>query len=235
MKLSLLCCLICLLAAGAARAFPSLAGPTGSGVLPTAEVLGKGDVDIAYDFFANAQDVEIVESKRVVLGVLPNTEIGYALTSAKDVPAVGKSWHVKYRAWHDEMNEVSLGYRGGNGPDTLGPDVHTRQVFVAGTRHLVRGVSLLDDISATAGLNWTELTVGDDKKTAARPYLAVKALTILNLGLCLDVQFPDQDIDDDPLYSVTLRSGLLHLGITNMSPVGVTAGDELAIFGGVVF
>lgn len=66
------------IAAVSAYAYPTLAGPTGYGVLPTADVVGSGVWNIAADYYDSSDSTVPI---RVVYGIGPNFEVGVSYRS----------------------------------------------------------------------------------------------------------------------------------------------------------
>lgn len=62
----------------AAYAYPTLAGPTGYGVLPTADVVGAGVLNIAADYYDSDDSTVPI---RVVYGIADNFELGASYRS----------------------------------------------------------------------------------------------------------------------------------------------------------
>ncbi len=65
-----------LVVAGMAMAYPSLSGPTGTGVLPTTAVTQDGQLQLAGDFYASQQESDLTLPLRLEYGVGKNTEVG---------------------------------------------------------------------------------------------------------------------------------------------------------------
>lgn len=65
-----------------ASAYPTLAGPTGMGVLPTADVVNAGMLNIAADYYDSSDSTIPV---RVVYGIADNFELGVSFRSGDQV------------------------------------------------------------------------------------------------------------------------------------------------------
>lgn len=199
------------MACAAYAAYPTLVGPTGNGVLPTAAVQPAGQLSAALDFYNLDDDDTGLDNAfpvRVVYGVAPNLEIGaaYIKLEANDEDANTWAINAKYGpivnllgfAWSAGLQYASTDIA------AAGDDLTTTQLYWVGDRAFVLGEGM-PVMNVTVGANWTKEEVGDFDADGIRGFAAVSAGLTPKLTGSLELQTGKGDLDAKPLGAITLR------------------------------
>lgn len=208
---------------GAVMAYPSLLGPTGSGVLPNDVTVNRGAFDAAIDYFNNGEGAlnsSIIA--RVEYGVAENTEIGvgYTMQDVVYAPTQGatandettvtsysyNNWSVNAKRTMTVNDRINAGlgvvYQSYN--DLLPGDTRNfLQVYglVGGTLPIA-GIM---PIQGTIGLNYTRGEANEANDSAIRGFVGLSAMLTEKLSLAVDFQTEDSYFDDKPLSSIVAR------------------------------
>ncbi|HEX2950705.1 MAG TPA: hypothetical protein VHV83_14250 [Armatimonadota bacterium] len=248
-SLQFLAVTMCLLTTACiALAYPTLAGYTGTGVLPTALVPPAGQWDVAADFYntENSGATGLLETSansypiRTVYGVSKNFEVGagYAFSEVGEDDA--NTWNVnaKYQFAENFGFPWSIGARFAQ-TDLSASDttVNTFNAYLVGSRIFPRKDPAQPLIIGSFGLNWTTQDA-DDTNDAFRVFGSASATFCNGLELAADVQAQSDDFDSDPLYSLVARYPLsntttMQVGFTNANPTFVSSQSEGNFFAGL--
>lgn len=252
-----------LASACAVYAFPTLTGPTGTGVQPTAAVVPAGSLSVAADYYNTESSVSVP----------PAPTAGFTITQQPVEPDIDNSYPV--RVQYGLGSNIELGglynfqQAGGDDSNTWGVNakyvtpVHflnfdwaiggfynntdvkalditakTTQGYVAGTGFISRGDESMPMVKATVGGNWTQLDIDGEKTSAIRPFVGVEVLLPNKLTVFGDYQLKNSKLDDEQLFSFGLRyqvSGSIaaQVGYTNAAPSGGIGLSESNVFAGV--
>ena len=226
-----------------AHAYPTLTGPTGMAIFPTAETAPVG-VAVAADWqeFTDGHAIPI----RAILALGDTFELGAMYTPFSDtVPALDKMWgaNAKIRLGKLVGGDSALGAQFLRLEDDTGFQIDFPQAYFAWTTDFGGGDSPM--FGLTWGANWTRVDpeVGDSND-AFRFFGGVSVNVGRSISLLGEIQSADSDIDDiKPITSATARIGLgstlnAQVGYTNaLGVIGVEdhnwfAGLNLAFGGG---
>ena len=190
-SLSLALAIGCLAVAGTAMAYPSLAGPPGTGVLPTAAVAGYGQLQVAADIYG-AQQVSDPYSADSA-GIWRRQKYGgwrWALP-----PAIRPAWNlngkISYPLDQSWRRGLALGARYAvhrYGRCSTGTPISStaspRRIFIPARTYL-RG---------SVGLNWTDHSFRGMKNTenAFRPFVSVNFRLPNRVNLVHRLPIPQQ-------------------------------------------
>lgn len=238
---------ILLAAAGTAFGYPSLLGPTGLALTPTADIGRFGSLQIAATFYNTKDDIaglDNTEMARAAFVVLPEIEVGAAFWRAK--PAGGNTDTMSANA----KIKLPLSLIGGNtavgailartnGP--VGPDETTTCAYIANTRGLLGIPGGAQTFRLTLGANWTRIEDGTSVD-GIRGFAGLEFDIMDGFTVAAEYQMKKSDLGDtDPLTSVVGRLAIsenlvLEAGVTNADPVtgGFTAMSEHNLFAGVI-
>lgn len=242
---------------GAVLAYPSLLGPSGSGVLPDATTVSAKAYDAAVDYFNNSVGIlDISVTTRVNYGIAENTEIGFAYTlqGVRDTATVwpteaATASSYSYNSWNvsakrtmaiNERMTAGLGVVYQNWNDLLTGDSRSfSQVYsVLGTTLPFAGIPVLHGY---IGLNYTK---GDAKEefdsfsdSAIRGFIGLSASVTEKLSVAVDFQTEDSYFDEKPLSSIVARYPIntrmnAQIGMSN-AVLGMTGGPAHNLFVGV--
>ncbi len=246
--------------ANASFAYPSLAGPTGTGVMPDALVVPSGQLQVAADVASitnlaeifsdiksdlsdeieNGQTVGDITQKggnytlpfRMVYGLGGVMEAGGGVIATQN-----SAWDVNAKI------HVPLLFNGVSGAvgtryaviDSGGVDRNTTQFYgVISEKFPSRIVNMIGSV----GLNWTEMQFQQPFGATIRglrPFISIS-----NGFVSYDYQFKRSDLEDDALYSIVIHFPITaalsaELGLTNVNPDGVTGGSDSGVFFGFTY
>jgi hypothetical protein len=211
-----------------ANAYPTLAGPTGTGVLPNGNTLHVGQLDVAGDYVAArnfSDDGWTMNDKhavpvRVLLGVAKGFEIGggYDFHSATVAPNIldfgGPSGA---NAWNINAKYVlpfrPLGASWGLGALYSHADIKAvydtvsdTQFYFAGTRTLFGSKSSGTRLDATVGVNYTRQASSNlGVERPVRLFGSAQYYLARGFSVAGDIQCKQESVDKDPLYSLVGR------------------------------
>lgn len=215
--------IVLLAISGAVMAYPSLTGPTGSGVLPNAATVAPQAFDVAIDYL----DLYDSVLARVNFGLTENTEVGVAYTE-QDGP---NSWGLNAKRTMS-VNERVTGAIGAIYQDWDGGN--STQVYgVLGTTLPVAGIPA---VKGCIGLNYTNVDSGSNYD-ALRGFVSLSASVTEKLSIAVDFQTEDSYFDDKPLSSIVARYPIntrmnAQIGMSNAMS-GISGGMSHNLFVGV--
>lgn len=241
--LSLAMALICLAVAGAALAYPSLAGPTGTGVLPNAAVVSDGQLQVAANGYGARQVDNLTIPVLLEYGAGSNTEVGGGIT-AGDVTGWSFNGKISSPSHSREGANFAVGARFAY-CDTNAFDRDAYQVYGVATKDFH---SADTSLRASVGLNWTDI-VGlnesygphwgfNHSSNAVRPFFSLNLNLPHRVNLAIDYQLRNDGMDSSAMYSVVARYPFSpsfdgEVGITNMNLDGVTGNNATGLFAGI--
>jgi len=240
---------VLLIFAGAVSAYPTLAGPSGNGVLPTAVVTPGGQFNLAADLYNTSNsDADVKDSYpiRVLYGINDSFEIGggYNLLQAGGMDANTWNINAKYQIMATEGSfGLALGARYARS-DVKAADaiLKTTNVYLAGTVPLTQSETGSASVNATFGVNWENAdgTVSgvSGSNSALRPFVSLDATFGNQLQLSGDYQIKNDDLDSKALYAITARymfndSFGGEIGYTNADVTGMSGVDDSHFFAGI--
>ncbi|HEX2971794.1 MAG TPA: hypothetical protein VHP11_05645 [Tepidisphaeraceae bacterium] len=204
----------------AAHAYPTLSGPTGEAVLPTAAVVPAGEFNVAADFY-NSETPDSSVPVRVLYGISNNFEIGAGYTFVSDA----NTWGVNAK-YATPLNlagfGVGIGARYASSDMPFDLTFNTTDVYAAGTKCFPLGEGTT--LSGTVGLDWTFIDFADDNTSVLRPYLAAEVTLSNKLTLAAEYQFENDNVDvDGGVYAISARYPIAdnlgaQVGFTNVTP-----------------
>lgn len=230
-----------LLCTAAYAAYPSLAGMSGNGVLPTASVQAPGVWNAAVDYYNTTDDATTLF--RGLYGAGP-VEIGATYTLAKTMGDDANSWGVNAKYG---LPFAPAGFKTAVGASYVSTDFtgmtgKTTQIYLVGTRPVALGEEEgAMAIDVTLGLNWTKMDDTGMDGDGVRGILAAGTTLANKLSLAAEFQTKNDDMDADALYDFVARypftdaiSG--QVGYTNLDPWTRASGmDDGNIYAGVNF
>ncbi|HEY3415718.1 MAG TPA: hypothetical protein VGM23_02430 [Armatimonadota bacterium] len=205
---------------GAAYAYPTLYGATGTGLQPDATV--APGIQVAADFYNTDDDFgSSTIPVRVLYGAGQSFEIGAGYTFVTDA----NYWNVnaKYATPLALAGaKLAIGAQYFDLTDLSGTITQL---------YLVGDVPLGAMAKVNLGVNWTKVDAGATDTDAFRFFAGINATLADKLGLVADVQTRNKTLESDMLYSVAVRypftpslSG--QIGYTNALPIIPTAGTS---------
>lgn len=237
----------------AAYAYPSLAGWTGTGVLPTAAVAPAGQFQVAADFY-NAEDTvgqipaDSAFPIRLLYGLGSRVEFGAGFTFQQAADNDANTWNVNAK-WLTPLTPLgfdwSLGARyASTDLSILDVTANTTNVYFVGTRNF-SGNDDMDDttnmpgINGTVGVNWTSLSGDVTDEDGFRVFGGLE-LMFNKFSLSADVQSELDEFDTNALYSIAARYPFgrtiaAQVGYTNADATGINGSDNSNIFAGLKF
>ena len=232
----------------AAAAYPTLTGPTGTGVLPTAAVAPSGNIDLAADFYNNKSDTGTFGNTypiRLLYGIGGMAEIGGLYDVRKDLntwdanaklatPVAVAGFKFALGAQYDQTAVKVDGLNGKSKSD---------QVSFEGTRTLLHGHGDSPRLAATIGVNWTRLDITNVAASVNGKESAVRGLISLEAGfskvkLDLDYQTENGKLDTKALSSACIRFPIvrelqLQAGFANAAGAGLSGSNSYRVFAGI--
>lgn len=198
------------MACAAYAAYPTLLGPTGNGVLPTAAVQPAGQLSAALDLY-NTDDDDLGVGNtlplRVVYGVTPNLEIGAGYTKVSTDGDDITMWNVNAK-YATPVNLLGFAWSAGlvyGSADIAGGDITATQLYWVGDRTIALAENT-PALNVTAGVNWTQIDPdGGDTLDAFRFFGGVSAAITPKLTGSLEMQSAAGDFDEKPMGAITLR------------------------------
>lgn len=229
--------------AGAAFAYPTLAGPSGLVSLPNAEVVKSGLFDVAVDYYNTKENTTFVDDLgntftvegknswpiRALYGFDNTFEIG----AAYDADAiVGKGFWNLNAKWKTPLKfggwDWALGALYGQSSSvhvlTESSKFTASQVYFAGTGCLPLGEGA-PAIYTTVGVNWTQVKFFGDKNDGIRFYLGADAMVAPKINILAEYQTKLNDLDVEAMWGAALRYAITpalsaQVGVSNGPIVG---------------
>lgn len=196
----LLLFLLVLGCACAACAYPTLTGPTGYAVLPSAEVAAPGELQLAADWYDTGSNS--TESVRLVYGLPGNIEVGgeYEIDEGDYIAGL----HGKF-----QLPVPIAGFKTAVGVVTVkgqGTTWDATQAYVAMTRPIT-ALGIGTPLSMTVGANWTTVDDGIDDYNAVRLFGAIQCDITDKLSACAEYQTRSSDLgyDNNAMSAVAVR------------------------------
>ncbi|MHB9132972.1 MAG: hypothetical protein ACYDBB_18045 [Armatimonadota bacterium] len=232
--ISTLCITAVLAVAGAAGAYPTLTGPTGLAVLPTANfaggIIATADYQKLYEGFA----VPI----RVTISTGKTCEIGAISTFLSSSSSLDKAYgaNAKFRLTSNEHSNTAIGVQLLRLRDDWGTKTDYEQAYLVWTGNYSTVDFPAFDI--ILGVNWTCVSPGDeDAANALRVFAGAEVGITRYVTLTAEFQSEKSEVGDtDPLTTAALRyhSGgtwSAQIGLTNA--FGLVATADHFVFGGI--
>lgn len=233
------------LAVSAFAAYPTLSGPSGQAVIPTAMTAGPG-FTVAADYH-NIGDGNVIPI-RVLFGLGDNIELGVLYAVLNDVVPFGvdqdNPWGVnaKWKFAQFLGGDAAIGAQYITAPFTLGDEVDFDgtliQAYFAWTRNFALGDT--QNLGFTWGANWTQIDPDIiDKFDDVRFFAGLDLALSERLSVLVDYQTKSTDLfDERALSTATARIKLtpmidLQFGSTNA--FGPVALDDHEFFAGLAF
>lgn len=235
-------------AAGIAYGYPSLLGPTGEVVVPTANVANLGSLQLAGTFYNTEDDTIVLDNTliaRGTFGLLPILEVGAAFWRADvDGESIDTiSANAKFKLPLSLIGgTTAVGAILANSDEPVGGDVTTTYAYIVNTRGLLGIPGGTQPFKLTLGANWTRFEDGESVDDI-RGFAALQFDFMDTLSVAAEYQMESDDLGDaDPLTSVVGRLGFsenwaVEGGVTNANPftAGFTATDEHNLFLSLIF
>lgn len=220
--------------ATAAFAYPSLAGPTGTGALPNAAVPAAGTLHVAGDLYDSSQVDGTAVPIRLQYGLGKGMEIGGGFTAGDHA-----AWNLngKLTSTLPSAKDVAWGV----GARLTGVDLDANDE----TAFQLYGVLSKDfhsagaDLRGSLGLDWTNVKISrpsfDTSRSAMRPFVSLSVSFPNQVNLAFDYQFENSDLDSSGLHSLVLRYPFTptfagEIGVSNMNQDGVTGNHDSGLF-----
>jgi hypothetical protein len=223
----------------AAWAYPTLTGPTGQAVVPTAAVAPVG-LSVAADW----QELEAEHGLplRAQLSLGSVAEIGAAFdpfsTDAGIDQALGLNGKLQIGQWATGTAALGAQYR--NEEFTGGFEQDFMQAYFAWSTQMRPGTLGIADVGLNLGVNWTEVDPDlGNTENGFRIFAGVRVGVTDSIALMGEYQSEDEDLGDaDPITAFTVRFQLTpgiaaQVGITNA--VGLIASPDHNLFAGLNF
>jgi len=237
-----------LAAAGTAYGYPSLLGPTGEVVVPTANVANFGTFHLAGTFYNTEDDTIVLDNTQIArgtFGLLPLLEVGAAFWRADlDGARIDTiSANAKLKLPISLIGgTTAVGAILARSDEPVGSDITTTYAYLVNTRGLLGIPGGSQPFKLTLGANWTRFEDGESVDDI-RGFAALQFDVMEMLSLAAEYQMESGDLGDaDPLTSVIGRLGFggnwaVEGGVTNADPLtaGFTATDEHNLFVSLIF
>lgn len=238
----------------AAYAYPSLAGWTGTGVLPTAAVVPGGQFQVAADFYNADTTVGQIPADtaypvRLLFGFGSRVEAGAGFTFQQAGSDDANTWNANAK-WLTALKPfgfaLALGARyASTDLNVLDVTANTTNVYLVGT-HNFSGARYGDDtthtpgINGSLGVNWTSLSGDVADEDGFRAFGGLEVMFSNKLSLSADVQSKLDKFDTDTLFSVAARYPFgkaiaAQVGYTNADATGINGSTSSNIFAGLKF
>jgi len=225
--------------ASAAYAYPSLAGVTGNGVLPTSAIAPAG-FNVALDYNNDKDSDSGLKASyplRAIYGVMPNLEVGAGYTMQKTDGSDFNAWDInaKYALPFDGLAGFALAagarYESASGG---GAKITATDLYLTATRAFDLSELKLD---ATLGVNWEKLG-SDADASGVRFFLGLGTTLANKLSLAAEFQTKKDTLDAKALWDVVARypftdmfSG--EIGYGNYANLGFGGANKSNLFVGV--
>lgn len=213
-KMLILGIAVAMAATSAFAAYPTLAGMSGNGVLPTAAVASAGQWNVALDYYnskkasigAATADAKASYPIRVLYGVMDGLEVGAGYTMWKIADQDANTWNInaKYALPFDGLAGFALaaGARyGSTDIKAAGVKANITDLYLVGTRAFDLSGFALD---TTIGVNW-EKQGGDLDQDGLRLFLGLGTTLANKLSLAAEFQTKNSDLDSKSLFDVVAR------------------------------
>ncbi len=220
----------------ASFAYPSLAGPTGTGVLPSAAVPQAGQLQIAADIYDDQQEGDTALPVRLVYGIGGNMEVGGGFTGADE-----SAWNVNGKINFPSVLAGGVtGAAGARYAEVAAGDYERTAVQFYGL--LSKDFHLTGaDLRGCLGLDWTDIQFDQpysDTEDALRPFISLNVSLPNRVNVAFDYQFQNSALENDAMSSIVVRypinkSFAGELGLTNMDLDGMTGNGGSTLFLGV--
>jgi len=236
-----ICGLLAALAlAVSAMAYPTLMGPTGQAVIPTAMTAGSGfTVAADYQSFEAGHEIPI----RALFGIGQNLEVGasYATFSDDVNFTFNKAWdaNAKYAFATLLSGKAAIGAQYMNIDLTTDATAKISQGYLAWTRNMTLGEDAEQALGITLGANWTQIKVAEEdfSENGIRYFAGLDLMLTPMFSVLADYQTKRSEFEEERAISaVTARIQLnrmiaLQLGSTNaIGPIGT---DKHNFFAGL--
>jgi hypothetical protein len=230
-----------------ASAYPSLAGPTGTGSLPTASVVAPGQLQAAIDLYeANEWHSDTAVPIRAVYGIAPNVEVGAGYTNQQIADDDGNSWNInaklKAGVTQGDITWAVGGRYGQTDVTAFDTTQSAAQLYVVASKDFVMSHSSVPTIRGSLGLNYTSLDTdtpdGAFSDSALRPFISASATFANRVNVSLDFQAKDHNLDIHPMHAIMVRYPFTNavageIGLTNMQANGVSGGESNNVVAGL--
>jgi hypothetical protein len=214
--------------ATAAYAYPTLYGPTGLAVTPTAAIQPMGQFNIAVDY-ANTDPDETIPV-RVLYGIGESFEVGATYFEAED-----NAWDINGK-W---LTPLTLGgFDWALGAVYVDMDAGSAQnLYFTGTRALTEGDDTMPALAGTIGLDYIKTDPDAANGTSkVRIMAGLDAMFANNICASLEYRTEGSGIDAEAGKTIAVRYAFTdalsgQLGFSNT--FGLIAGDDMELFAGV--
>jgi len=254
MKTTLFAVMLTLLLAAACLvdAYPTLAGPTGYGVLPNAAIAPANQLNVALDYRTTLSDVMEIRDVlvpgikdafpvRALYGADQRTEIGVAYNLTKAAGDTANTWSVNAKyltpftccgfSWATGVLFASTDVKG------VDEKLKTADLYLVGTRNFTISPAL-SHVNGSVGLRWTRVKDGGTT-SGFRLFAGAGATLGEKLNLSAEITTKQHRLDVNNLYALTVRYPFStavtgEIGYTNADPfLAVTGTDVGKIFLGI--
>lgn len=226
-----------LVAAYAAQAVPTLAGPTGQLTLPTASTAAAKTLTVAADYYNSSSSIDAVKNAvpvRATCGVTKDVEFGASYNFTKLLDENANGWGVNAK-WTTPLDVLATNWAVGTRFSEIDAKVadtkfDLTEAYFVGTRQFNTGVTGFPSVTANLGLNWAQAR-SDNEASGVRAMFGAEGAIAKNLTLGLEYQTGKADFDEKPLSSIYLRYALpsnltAQLGYTNADPLAEISGAD---------
>ena len=233
-----ICGLLAALAlAVSAMAIPTLMGPTGQAVIPTADVAGSG-LTVAADF--QNFDVGNGIPVRALFGIGQNLEVGatYMLFDEDTDLDNAIAANLKFAFGNILGGRPAVGAQFMRLEDIDGDTADIIQAYLAWTHNMMLGEDDAQALAITLGANWTQIDAeGEETIDDTRFFGGIDLALSERLSVLVDYQTESSDLlDDRAMTAISARVALnrmlsMQVGTTNA--LGPIALDEHNFFIGL--
>ena len=194
--------------ASAANAFPTLTGPTGQAVIPTAEVADSG-FTVAGDWARHNPGHSDPLRALIPLGM--GVEIGAMYDKFSSETALDNAWGVnaKVKLGSFVGGDAAVGGQFIRQKDVADFKTDYTQGYAAWTTNLLGGAKGVSNLSLTIGGNWTHVAPqGATKEDAVRGYAGASLNLLRDISLLAEYQTKSDKVGDTkPITAYTVRLG----------------------------
>jgi len=216
---------------------PTLMGPTGQAVIPTADVAGPGfTVAADYQNFDVGNGIPI----RALFGIGSNVEIGASFTIFDEDTDLDNAMgaNAKFAFGNILGGRPAVGAQFFRLEDIDGDTADVIQAYLAWTHRSVLGEEDAQALAFTLGANWTQIDAeGEETIDDTRFFAGIDLSLSDRLSVLVDYQTESSDLlDASPITAVSARVAInrmlaLQVGTTNA--LGPIALDEHNFFIGL--
>lgn len=217
-----------------AMAYPTLTGPTGQAVIPTAMTAGSG-FTIAADYQNLTGEGDGIPI-RALLGIGQNLEIGVLYEIFNDESGLDNAMgaNAKFALGNILGGRTAIGAQFIRLETDFDDTLEVIQAYLAWTRRMAIGDE--QALALTLGANWTQADFDGDSIDDTRFFAGLDLALSERLNVLIDYQTASSEFEEDPISAVTARIALnrmlaLQVGTTNaLGPIGL---DEHNFFIGL--